>query len=446
MNASVQKRAWHQERGSTPFMLQIVFFIALVVAIWIIENMGSTRECGRSTQIPPINSQFAVGVSKTYASQEFYLHDSIDTSYLEYFRKRKEEGTLSVYQQLLMVAINNMFSDLANRMHPYALKVNSTFSQSIHPISFSIPEEYIGAVVPSKEKPFGSIIPGNLSTYVFETEEQYYDDMRHSMYCLTFKKGGWDCLRHLEILASGCVPLWTDIQQCPSSSAVAYPKGVLSVILTDPALTIIGNTTGASFFMDFNENMFDAGAYFATVSALLHYTKYVLSTKSMALYMLGNIQASADTLKKILYLTSADMEFADYQTDTLLHGLKKTIGSHNVVDFPRRELLYMTSSHLNAEKYNSEKRKMYGKGFSYGFTISDFNASQSESDILMAIHRNDFDFVIFGSGHRSLPPFYNLVCDTYPPEKVAMVHGGDKPVTVRDIKAYSCAGFFFSRE
>lgn len=42
------------------------------------------------------------------------------------------------------------------------------------------------------------------NTYIFENEEEYYNDYKKSLFAITRKKGGWDCMRHYEILACGC--------------------------------------------------------------------------------------------------------------------------------------------------------------------------------------------------------------------------------------------------
>ena len=48
------------------------------------------------------------------------------------------------------------------------------------------------------------------SAYKFDNEDEYYADMNRSWFGLTCKKGGWDCLRHYEILASGALLLFKD--------------------------------------------------------------------------------------------------------------------------------------------------------------------------------------------------------------------------------------------
>lgn len=38
---------------------------------------------------------------------------------------------------------------------------------------------------------------------------------------------GWDCMRHYEILACGCVPFFTNIEICPKDTMVRFPKDLM---------------------------------------------------------------------------------------------------------------------------------------------------------------------------------------------------------------------------
>ena len=42
--------------------------------------------------------------------------------------------------------------------------------------------------------------------YAFEDEEAYRRDLGESHFAVTMKKAGWDCMRHYEIAANGCIP------------------------------------------------------------------------------------------------------------------------------------------------------------------------------------------------------------------------------------------------
>lgn len=94
-------------------------------------------------------------------------------------------------------------------------------------ISFAIPEEKIVTDVPNKNELFAHIIPGDMSTYIFDDESSYYEDYKTSYYGKTWKKGGWDCLRHYEILLNGCIPYFTDIDDCPVNTMFNFPKNIV---------------------------------------------------------------------------------------------------------------------------------------------------------------------------------------------------------------------------
>ena len=107
-------------------------------------------------------------------------------------------------------------------------------SKTLHPISFSIPEEKLVPLDRNvfKTNELAQVIPGEMSTYTFASEEAYYNDYEVSLYGVTHKKGGWDCMRHLEVMANKCLPLFRDIEECPQHTMVDYRKDLIAEILT----------------------------------------------------------------------------------------------------------------------------------------------------------------------------------------------------------------------
>ena len=98
---------------------------------------------------------------------------------------------------------------------------------TIYPISFSIPKCKIVKKVPNKTKWFGNCIPGDVSTYIFNNERDYYNDYSSSVFGHTKCKGGWDCMRHYEILASGSIPDFRDLYNCPKEILTSLPKDLI---------------------------------------------------------------------------------------------------------------------------------------------------------------------------------------------------------------------------
>jgi len=66
-------------------------------------------------------------------------------------------------------------------------------------------------------------IGGGFAHHKFTDEDKYYNDLHRSWFGLTCKKGGWDCLRHYEIIAAGSVLLFRDYNLKP---AVCSPQSI----------------------------------------------------------------------------------------------------------------------------------------------------------------------------------------------------------------------------
>lgn len=160
------------------------------------------------------------------------------------------------------------------------------------PISFAIPECKIVNKVPEKTKALASIVPAdhshpNRKTHVYKAEEDYYRDYQNAYFALTCKKAGWDCMRHYEIMANGCIPIFTDIENCPKKTLTTLPKGLLSQFksvlegMNLPEITFDKNNIDPDFqyvIMDkINTVKYNMRAQF-----ILEYTKRYLTTKQLA--------------------------------------------------------------------------------------------------------------------------------------------------------------------
>jgi len=100
--------------------------------------------------------------------------------------------------------------------------------ESVYPTGFGIPEERIREVdfsikdqLYQKTAPSYSLFEdaadmgGGFSHHKFTVEDDYYNDLSRSWFGLTCKKGGWDCLRHYEIIAAGSLLLFRDYHNKP---------------------------------------------------------------------------------------------------------------------------------------------------------------------------------------------------------------------------------------
>ncbi len=103
------------------------------------------------------------------------------------------------------------------------------------PISFSIPQEKVWyGKVSQKIKDFqthivdrevASFVSNASEQYAFTSEADYYQDLRESRFGITMKRAGWDCMRHYELAAQGCVLCFRDLDLKPELCA---PHGLNS--------------------------------------------------------------------------------------------------------------------------------------------------------------------------------------------------------------------------
>lgn len=113
--------------------------------------------------------------------------------------------------------------------------------QNVIPIGFSIPEEKISRVSPqlktttfaaqipdeevAAQLPYAEYIGLHQNNYRFHTEAEYYANLQVSRFGITTKRAGWDCLRHYELAANGCVPCFKNLHLKPAQCA---PHGLNS--------------------------------------------------------------------------------------------------------------------------------------------------------------------------------------------------------------------------
>ena len=79
-----------------------------------------------------------------------------------------------------------------------------------------------------KTREWAYIIPGEKSTYIYETESAYKNGYRESWKAHTKVKAGEDCYRHLEIIANGAIPIFQNIRYTKAGTLFAYPKRLLA--------------------------------------------------------------------------------------------------------------------------------------------------------------------------------------------------------------------------
>jgi hypothetical protein len=124
-----------------------------------------------------------------------------------------DNGTLTEYDEYGKIEINLLTNSI--------VYIDNSI---VIPITFCFPFSKITFFLPNKEKILSDLILGDLKTYIYETENDYYQEYKKSLFAITKKKGGWDCLRHYEIIGNYCLPYFLDIEQCPKKTLYLWPK------------------------------------------------------------------------------------------------------------------------------------------------------------------------------------------------------------------------------
>jgi hypothetical protein len=229
---------------------------------------------------------------------------------------------------------------------------------------------------------------------------------------ITHRKAGWDCFRHVEILAAGAIPLMVDAAEIPRYTMVHYPKA---------AMVAVARLVSES------RSLPDSSAH----EHFLNYFVTNLTSQSMAKYVL--VASGLSDARRILFVDEDLPHTADYQSVLTLIGLKQLLGDGCEVAFPvdwiYSDSLFDTST-------------LYGRGFGYSKILESSMKTASERNLTSGSDLpvvTDFDAVVIGSITRN-PKVAVQLSQEFPPEKTVWIHGEDRPPTVMNMATYVNSG------
>ena len=292
--------------------------------------------------------------------------------------------------------------------------------QRVYSLSYGIPDELILEKCPLKKRFLAPYLPG--ATYAFGPgqEEEYYQMYRDSMFAMTQKKGGWDCLRHYEILANGCIPIFTGLNQCPSATMCSFPKEKVA-----EACNVL--------------TPWDESGYENYVEELLEHTRAKLSCSALSSFFLEKMSLSIGRpVTRVLLLCGHTG--TNYLREMVWIGLCRQLGSISfgsgvgsgvAVEWPRMDFLY-------SDFHEEGVKKLYGNGFTYsrrlkGGVEGHVLGAWSEERIVSSIASKEWDVVLYGKvgldegHHGSAPhlPYWSLVSTVYGRDEIAFLYGED---------------------
>lgn len=262
------------------------------------------------------------------------------------------------------------------------------------PISFNYPDSR-----PLKEpvNQLSPIIPGY--SYSFMDNDAYVEMYARSSMALTFRKAGWDCFRHVEILGSGVVPLMPDAHLIPRFSMIHYPK--IAMMRAAEIAVVRGGTP-------------DKG----TQQAFRDYFMRHLTSLAMAKYML-DVSGLAGS-ENVLFIDEQTLINPEYQSTLALIGLKQLLGKSCKPAFPAG-FLYRDCKDSTTH--------FYGRGFGYTHVLDPTLRSQTEFESQPGYgldRMKSFDAIVVGSTSRNIE-LTQRVIETCDPSRVILIHGEDGP-------------------
>lgn len=241
----------------------------------------------------------------------------------------------------------------------------------VNPISFSIPslkwEKYRELRTNSKKTVYFSKLIPKISKYSHFSEGEYMNEYSTAYFAITFRKGGWESLRHYEIILSGCLPYFLQVDDIPEDCLCSFPKELLKKVHALPGMPteecVIQNIR-KTFMIKIDKTFFDKRKYFALRKEFLTYANQNMLSKHIVKRVL-DISASnelsplPENFDTILVTSHKRFGKQDYQRDLLCVGILE-LGYKLNTTF---DISYLFEN-------SKDDKDLYGRGFTYSKSIS----------------------------------------------------------------------------
>jgi len=282
----------------------------------------------------------------------------------------------------------------------------------IIPFPYAVPDKYVLKTVPEKTRVFAELVPGTKADHKFGQGEQeaYYKYYQTSRFARTKKKGGWDCLRHYEILMNGCIPIFEDLEKCPRTTMVTFPKALVQEA-TVALLPWEETSERIQLYNSYVLKLLDHTRTYCTISALTY--RFI---SNMPCLLTNKVP---DPSKQVLMINGEPG--VNYSRDLLSIGLREFYGA-NFVEYPRNDILYRDCTTEGA----------HGNGFTYSGHL-DHSIVIDRTKLEERINYCEFDAILYGKmgadegveGHYTTMPMFPDVQHNYTPNEIAFLYGGD---------------------
>lgn len=278
---------------------------------------------------------------------------------------------------------------------------------SIISLPYSIPSEYVideNENLDKEREISENVISTIQGQYRFNhlQEDQYREAYRKAYFAETKKKGGWDCLRHYEIIAAGCIPLFENLGECPERTLVTLPKDLL---------IRIGK-----------EEVIDIERYKLYRSTLLSWFRLKCTTEAVFHNIfIPNVRPN---FKKVLLIRGH--EGVNYTREMTWIGMIRylaKVDDSTIGELPRIPYLY-TDFPLE------ETRHLYGNGFGYSRKLDPSRKTiTSFEEIQKKTRESYWDLIVYGKvGPDEFEDhlLWQDVKGRYSKDQIVFLYGGDQ--------------------
>jgi hypothetical protein len=256
---------------------------------------------------------------------------------------------------IIFLIIITLILLIINCFKEYSFKVDNFNNSKVESISFAYPTNKFKKYDlirnnSLKNNFFSHIIPGK-SIYNFNEEINYISHYSNCYFALTYKKSGWDCLRHYEIIAAGSIPYFLDIDNIPETIMTTFPKNLVKKAMKIrgvPSENYISNyiKKNNKLYLSIPTNFDYKNYYKLRYEILNHFENQCLTNKLIK----NNL-----TYKQTYLISAFTNSKQDYMRDLFIISLLEN--NHNV--YTNFDINYIF------DDYNKDTNSMYGRGMTY---------------------------------------------------------------------------------
>jgi hypothetical protein len=248
--------------------------------------------------------------------------------------------------------------------------------------------------------------------YSFVDAEKYYEGYARSSLAITQKKGGWDCFRHLEIIANGSVPFFFGVEKIPKYTMIHYPKVLFQGV-------------------KYNYMKWSLLPSHRLMINLINYANRNLTSEAMCSYFSELSSFNVTAQDTILFVDSKLASHPDYLSLFNFIGLKQVYKDQVKCLFDEPNYVYVDST--------QDVSEFYGRGFGYSKVLnrSRMELNSTISPKVLVISNLERDFILLEN-----------LKGQYPMSKFVMFWGGDRPIpsVVKEEALRLTEGVLFCRE